>query len=121
MTTFITGDRTPGPLYVPLVAVELLRAVAQGEAVQTGENGGVEEIVRELGSLAGIEVSVVPGTKAEFNTRHDTVASSGARAVAIHTEPHSSSLIPSLLQSFSNAGRSDDAVRIVTHADLMVS
>lgn len=115
--TFITGDRSMGPAYPILVSAAMLRAVAQGDAIATGENGGVEEMVRGLGQLAGIQVEVIPGGKPDFDTRHAAVYESGAKAVVIHVDPHASSLTPSLLSAF--AGADDDRVTLMGVQDLL--
>lgn len=95
----ITGDRTLSPAYPLLVAVEMLRAVAQGDAIFTGDTErGVDALVQELGKLSGVEV-----------TATDALGES-ASVVFIHVDPHTSSRIKPFL--------GDDTVRIVTMADL---
>lgn len=118
MTVFITGDRSLSPVYPALVAVEMLRAVAQGDKIETGDNGGVELIVREFAKLAGIEVSVLEGDKSTFDARHAALAVAGTPLVVVHADAHASSMIPSILSAYGDAG--DDLVRIATPADLVV-
>src|SRR4051812_12356231 len=113
---FITGDRSQGPFYIPLVAIELLRAVNDGDEVATGENGGVEQIVRDVAERAGVHIRVVPGDKSMFAERHAALAKEGYTVVVVHSAPEASSLLPSVLEAFP----ADNDVRIVTHADLMV-
>ena len=113
-TTFITGDRMLSPVYPPLVAVEMLRAVAQGDKIATGENDGVEAIVREFGKLAGIDVSVREGDKAAFDARHEALVKDEIPVVMIHVDPHESSVYASLART-----TPDDAVRLVTPLDLV--
>lgn len=118
---FITGDRSMSAMYMPLIAIEMLRAVSAGAKVSTGDNTfGVELVVRELAEKAGVEVEVVPMTVAgekptadEWDARH--AALTDTEIVAIHADPHASSVVKSLFRVMD-----DDAVRIVTPADLLV-
>jgi hypothetical protein len=120
MNVFITGDRTPTLIYPGMVAIEMIRTLAAGDTVMTGDNAGVEEIVREIAKQAEVEVQVVPSThsadgKVQWDERHAFVASiPDTRVVAIHADPHSSSVVKSL---FATMG--DEAVTLRTTADLL--
>lgn len=97
----ITGDRSLSPVYPILVAVEMLRAVAAGDTVSTGDTErGVDLVVSQMGALAGVEVLVAGSVPAD------------SQVVFVHSDPHSSSRIAPFL--------ADDAVRIATPADLLV-
>lgn len=103
MNVLITGDRTMAAVYGPLVAIEMLRAVAAGATILTGTTErGVDAIVTEFGAKSGVEVTATDDVPAD------------ALVVYVHADPHTSSR----LKPFLAAG--DDAVRIVTPADLLV-
>lgn len=119
---FITGDRSLSPAYLPLVSIEMLRAVASGVKVVTGDQPGVEALVRELARAAGIEVEVVTlavvsdkPTADEWDARHTALVEAEIEVIAVHSDPHASSVVKSLFRT-----TSDDAVRVVTPADLLV-
>lgn len=121
---FITGDRQMSAVYPGLAAIEMLRAMHAGHEVVTGDNNGIEFFVRELAKGAGIELATVanPVTltdegKPNWDERVQDILQLEdlVEIVAIHTDPHSSSIIRSLV------GRiGDETLRIVTPADLLV-
>lgn len=104
MPTFITGDRKGHPAYVPLVAIEMLRAVAQGDKIVTSDNHGVDAIIREFGERAGIEVEVRP-TPRDANGKRDYAAfmsdldddESFRELVILHLAPHESQLVANVV------------------------
>lgn len=113
-TTFITGDRSNASVYFPLVAIEMMRALAAGNDIATGDSEqGVDRVVREFGDHAGVEVFVVPTPDGDFDTRNANVCDLiDWSVVLVHSAPEKSRAIASLLQ--------DDDTRLVTHMDLLV-
>lgn len=122
MHVFITGDRSFSPIYFGLVAVEMLKAVSVGAKIVTGVNaGGVEQMTRELGKLSGIEITTVENFMTaeghvDWDERHAQIDDGETQVVLIHTDPMGSRVVKSALAQFS-----DDGVRVVTPADLIVS
>lgn len=117
MKVFITGDRSFSPAYMPLVAVELLRAVGAGDEIATGELGGVEDIVRTLAAMSNIDIKQVPGDKTMLAERAVALEADGWSVVVIHTAPELSSVWRTLVDAF---GDDDERIRLATHGDLMV-
>jgi hypothetical protein len=118
-TVFITGDRTPTVAYPLLVALELMRALKEGQKIVTTDATGVAACVRDLARMADVEVDVIPlpANKESYPDYHLAVANAfNPDFVAIHVDPHSSSIIMSLIAMT----HADDNLRIVTHADLTV-
>lgn len=116
MNVFITGDRSESIVYPTLVMFEMLRAVgAAGATVFTGDSEtGVERFVREIAERCEVEVVVV-NRYTDIPEYHALIAPMVDEVVAIHADPHSSSVIASLMATFG-----DDDLRIVTPADLLV-
>jgi hypothetical protein len=120
MNVFITGDRTPTPIYPGMAAIEMIRALGAGDKVVTGDNGGVEAMVREIAKQADVEVEVIasshtPEGKVDWDSRHVFLGSvPDMRVVAIHADPHASSVVKSL---FATLG--DDQVTLRTPVDLL--
>lgn len=120
---FITGDRTGCLAYPALVAGQLLQAVAAGEQVVTGDNDGVEALVRGIAALGGVPVEVIETPRdasgtADWDRRHRLVILDGegpARVVAIHVDPFTSKVVASALQQWG------DGLQLVTEADLLPS
>jgi hypothetical protein len=103
MTVFITGDRSLDALNPGFVAVEMLRALAKGEDIMTGDNGGVEAVVRTLAEQAEFPVIVVASPKNEagytdWDARHQGL-SDEVRVLFVHSEPMSSRIGHSLVAS----------------------
>lgn len=116
MKTFITGDRSLGPLYPALVAVQMIKLASLGVKIVTGENTGVEQLVRSYGALAGLDIEVAAGGKAEFDERHAALAADNIPVILIHSDPAESSVYASVART----AFPDDDVRLVTLADLVV-
>lgn len=108
---FLTGDRKVAEPYVPIVAVEMLRAVAQGRKIVTSDNHGVDALVRAFGENAGVEVEVITTPRdAEGHRDYPALFASleGFEDVAlVHVEPQSSRLVKAAL------ALDDDATRLV--------
>lgn len=125
-TTFITGDRSDSLIYPGLVAVEMLRVLGRGQTISTGSNPtGVDALVRHLADAAGVEVILVPlpvTTTDEGKPNWDEVARDVlelpylSEVVAIHTDPHASSIIRALMNAMD---ATDDLLRLVTPAELL--
>lgn len=120
MITFITGDRSMAIFYPGQVAVEMIRALGQGNGIATGENDGVEAIVRALANEAGVEIGIVtnPETplengKVDWDARHATLPDH-MTVVGVHADPHDSRVLQSVLRVVP-----DDRVRLVTAVDLL--
>ena len=112
-TTFITGDRSNSIVYGPLVAIEIMRALAHGDEIVTGDSeSGVDAMVRDFAQRADFEVDVIATVGGDFDERNARAQVLAQRIVLIHTAPDQSRAIASLLQ--------DDDTRLVTHMDLMV-
>ena len=115
---FITGDRSRRmmPLEVPLVAGLLAgimqsnwaaKATGQDEAlieIVTGDNTGVEQVVRDLLETLGATCHVVPTgvdpdtQEPAWDVRHEVVNALADKVVFIHTAPLESSIGKSLEQ-----------------------
>lgn len=120
MKVFITGDRQMTPIYPMQVTVEVVRALGKGAQIVTGTNVGVEQLVRELTDMAGVQVQVVeqtmlPNGKPDFEGRARAMAvlDDLTEVVAIHSDPHASRIIAALLANV------EDKTRLVTPADLL--
>jgi metal-dependent hydrolase (beta-lactamase superfamily II) len=114
---FITGDRTDSIAYIGMVAVEMLKAQAAGATIITGDSeSGVEALVKAYGEQAGVEVAVIGGYGKSWDARHEYVRDEYAdsEVVAIHVEPHASSVIKSLVRVFDDGVASSDRLRLVT-------
>lgn len=97
----ITGDRMLSPVYGPLVAIEMLRALGAGDTISTGDTDkGVDSVVADFAKRSDVEVLVAGSVPAD------------SQVVFIHSDPHASSRLKAFLD--------DDAVRIVTPSDLLV-
>lgn len=118
---FITGDRKFSPVYLPLVYDTMLTALAKGDTISTGNQGGVEEVVRVVAERNGVTVQVIEATtgedgKVDHVARAKSLAhpSSGVdEIVAVHADPLTSSVIRALLD------HADDKTRLTTVADLI--
>lgn len=116
MTTFITGDRSDSIIYPGLVAIAVIRALAAGDHIVTGDNTGVESHVRAIMETAGVTYGVVTTPEdRDWDARHAQVRDDGYAVVAIHSDPQSSSVIRSLLATIP-----DDALTLSTPVDLLV-
>lgn len=113
MKVFITGDRSMNEIYPAIVMVEMLKAAHAGSEIVTGDNLGIEILVRSFGELAGVPVEVICGS--EWDTRHELLKSLEIGVVAIHGAPFESSVVRSLTSIMP-----DSELRIVTPADLFV-
>jgi hypothetical protein len=114
MNVFITGDRSLSPLYTPLVAIEMLRAMNAGKHVVTTDSNGVAHIVRDLAQRSGVEITVLPAPiSGDWEEYHENVVRvyQPEEIVAVHVDPLASSVLKSLLNR--------DELRVVTHAELM--
>lgn len=109
MRIFITGDRSIDPgTAVPLVTLVLLKelvplGIMPGEVtIVTGENGGVEEAVRFVTNVVGLNTEVLHNAVGDngytdWDARHDIVDRTCDRALAFHPDVHSSRITKSLL------------------------
>lgn len=119
MVTFITGDRSASPVYTPLVAIEMMRALNIDSDIVTGGaegGGGVNALVAEFAEAADVTISAEEREEGEsWDAFHERVLAKWTpeRVIAIHVDPHSSSVVRSLLGL-----TSDDQLRLVTTADL---
>jgi len=120
MNLFITGDRQMSEIYPGMVAIEMLAALSRGDGLVTGVNEGVEGCVRALADAAGVSYATIgnPDTalsngKPDWDERHAVVAYQCDKAVAIHADPHASSIIKSLLRVM------DERTDLRTPADLL--
>ena len=112
-TTFITGDRSNAGVYVPLVAIEIARALGHGDKIATGDSAnGVDAMVRDLLQRADVEFDVLTGFADDFDDRNAHAEALCENVVVIHTAPEKSRAVASFLQN--------DDVRLVTHMDLLV-
>lgn len=103
MTLFITGDRSNDMLNTGFVAVEMLRALAKGEDLMTGDNAGVERFVRDIAAHAEVPLLVVESPRTEqgyvdWDKRH-TAFTDEVRVLFIHNDPQASRIGRSLLQN----------------------
>lgn len=117
MTTFITGDRQLTVLYPGQVAVEIMRALAAGESIATGDNDGVESVVRAFADQAGFAVELVPTPLLEGDARWDARHSNlpaGTKVVAVHADPMSSHVVTSAMRVVP-----EELFRLVTPADAL--
>lgn len=115
---FLTGDRSFSPIYPGLVVIEMFKASLRGDEVMTGDNPGVEALVREIAEQVGLGLTVVPSTtcddgRVDWDTRHKSLADDVAVRV-FHVEPMSSSIVKSALRTLS-----DERVEIVTPVELL--
>jgi len=99
--TFITGDRSASPFSMGLVALEMLRALGNGDQLMTGAENGIEAMVRHLAEEAEVDVIEVPTPPLEGDTRwderHATIRDTGVkRFVVVHGDPLASHLVASL-------------------------
>lgn len=120
MTTFITGDRSPALIYGGMAAIEMIRAMGHGELIATGDNEGVEAMVRQIAEQAGVEIEIVessrtPEGKVDHAARAAYVEEAYTKVVAIHADPHDSRVIQALLTAFEDSER----LRLVTPVDLL--
>jgi hypothetical protein len=96
-----------------------MRALAQGDGIATGDNDGVESVVRAFAETAEIPILVVPTPinaetgKPDWDDRHRHLGEDTA-VVAVHADPHDSSVVKSLF-----AILADDRVRLVTLTDVL--
>lgn len=121
MKVFITGDRSMTPFYPGFVAVEMLRALGNGDTLATGALDGVEAVVRELGAQAGLADLELWGHqltdegKPDFDELFARLAKDeDVRVVVIHFDPAVSSVVGALFRNFA-----DDRVTLRSPADLM--
>jgi len=118
---FITGDRMFSPIYVPLVFTEMLRASVNGDIVSTGDQEGIEGIVRLIADEVGMSIDVLPAQRgADGKVDHAVRAqmlnhpSSGVTSiVAVHADPMASSVTKALMEYAENK------VRLVSPLDLL--
>lgn len=123
-TVFITGDRMMTPLYPGQVAVEMLRALAHGKNIATGDQLGIEEVVRVIGKLSEVEVEVVnspimdvPEQWVDWDTRHKALLErDGLEFVAIHVDPLSCTGVKSVLMTVP-----EDRLRLVSLEDFLIT
>lgn len=114
---FITGDRAAAPSMAMMVAIEMLRAVAAGDTIETGDNRGVEAQVRAIALETGIEVDVTPTPRnsddeRDWDARHATLEARGVRSVVfVHADPMASRIGESLMRTLP-----DEALSLVTGA-----
>ncbi len=111
---FITGDRSYALPYLPLVSIELLKAVKSGSQIVTGENSGVEEIVREFAHEAGLDISIVSNRDSWDERHREVVAGLDADFVVVHVDAMESSVARSVLEVAAS-----DRVHLVTMAEML--
>lgn len=106
----LTGDRSANIMMMGFVALEMLRACARGDDIVTGDNAGVESMVRSLAERTGVKVEVLEGGK-PWDARHEAMRDGHGveTVVVIHGDPLSSSMYPSICETWG-----DDAVTLVT-------
>lgn len=121
MKVFITGDRSMTPFYPGFVAVEMLRALGEGNTLATGALDGVESVVRELAAQADVQVEQwghlvrEEDGKPDFDELFARLAKDeDVRVVVIHFDPAVSSVVGALFRHFA-----DDRVTLRSPADLM--
>lgn len=121
-TLFITGDRSDAnPFFAGYIALRMLGAAGQRKNIMTGDNAGVESLVRRIADDADFPVEVVPSPlgddgKVDWDARHVNIAEAvkdGLEVLVVHADPMASRITPSALRVFG-----DDAVRIATELDL---
>ncbi len=119
MRVFITGDRQDADVTsLGQVAIELLKAAGRGDAVSTGDNEGIESLVRRVSDETGFPVEVLEsprlGSDSEFSgyvdwdTRHQLIKDMDSRVVVIHQSPSNSRILSSLDRVFAD----DEAERV---------
>lgn len=121
MRVFLTGDRQMSPIYPMQVVLEVVRALAAGNTIVTGINGGVEELVRSLAdqitefNVEVVEQDTLDTGKPDFMARAAKVAAMDdiAEIVVIHADPHLSNVAKSFL------AEAEGKTRLVTPADLL--
>lgn len=125
MQVFITGDRSQYSVgLIGFVAIELLRAAGRQDTVLTGDNPGVEAIVRRLADDSGFPVTVVESPRdsdnpqyVDWDARHERLKETDARVIVIHGQPESSRIGRSVERTFGDAGQ--DRVTFVSLIDLI--
>lgn len=93
---FFTGDRSMTPFYPGLVIIEMFKRALAGDTILTGENTGVEAIVRDVAQAVGLEVEVVSNADT-WDARHESLADD-VQVLAFHFEPMASSVVQSLFR-----------------------
>lgn len=106
-------------IYPGQVAIEIMRALANGDDIMTGDNDGVESVVRAFSESAEFPVHVVPTPHqsetgvADWDSRHQHLGD-GVNVVVVHADPHASHIVRSLFNVVD-----EDRVRLVTTTDAL--
>lgn len=113
---FITGDRSgANPFMAGMIAMEMLRAAGAGDKIVTGDNPGVEEIVRKIADDADLAIDVVQSPRVDgsehidWDRRHRRLRDDEVKIVLFHVDPMSSRVGRSLMSIMP-----DDQLKLVS-------
>lgn len=118
---FLTGDRSFSPIYPGLVVVQMFKAALRGDKVMTGDNPGVEQLVRDIAAEVGLDIEVVATSfhavtgKPGWDVRHKQLADAGdIKVMVFHVEPMASSVVKSVM-----AVMPEDRYELLTPVELL--
>lgn len=106
-------------IYPGQVAIEIMRALANGDDIATGDNDGVESIVRAFAESAEFACTIFPTPtnaetgKPDWDVRHAHLPD-GMDVLVVHADPHASHVVASVFKVLD-----EDHVRLVSTLDAL--